>query len=123
MERLLIVDDEPAHLVVLAEALSQEYDVLTAPDGTDALKMLDIDGLAGVLSDLDMMRMNGDELLQRVRVTRPKVFRALMTAKVGTQQFDELDLLGPYPHIIIRKPIPSLRGLLEDLRGLPRPQQ
>lgn len=84
--------------------------------------MLDgLDGLAGVLSDLDMMRMNGDELLQVVRVTRPLVFRALMTAKVGTKQFESINLLAPDPHIIIPKPILSIRKLREDLRGLPRP--
>jgi len=122
MERILIVDDEQAHLDVLAEALSREYDVVTAPDGTDALRMMEgLDGLAGVLSDLNMMRMNGDELLQLVRIIRPQVFRALMTAKIGTRQFEEMNLLGPDPHIIIPKPIPSLRGLLSDLRGLPRP--
>ena len=122
MERILIVDDEQAHLDILAEALSREYDVVTAPDGTDALRMMEgLDRLAGVLSDLDMMRMNGDELLQVVRITRPEVFRALMTAKIGTKQFEAVNLLGPDPHIIIPKPIASLRGLLNDLRGLPRP--
>lgn len=122
MERILIVDDEKDHLDILAEGLSREYDVVTALDGTDALRILSrLDTLTGVLSDLDMMQMNGDELLQVVRITRPQVFRALMTAKVGTIQFEKIDLLGPDPHIIIPKPIPSFKGLLSDLRGLPRP--
>ena len=65
---LLIVDDSPVIRVLLAEVLAGDYYVATAGDGLGALELL----LAGepcdaVILDLSMPRMDGIELLRRLR--------------------------------------------------------
>jgi CheY-like chemotaxis protein len=72
--RLLYVDDEPAIREVTSTILvDQGYDVLTAEDGLDALRLL-ADPLPDVvISDLRMPRMSGFELLKVVRERFPHV--------------------------------------------------
>lgn len=69
-KRILIVDDEPNVRLVLQTALeSVGYTVLEAEDGQAALDHLDREGGGCdlVLLDLQMPRMNGMELLSRLR--------------------------------------------------------
>jgi CheY-like chemotaxis protein len=72
--RLLFVDDEPAMRDVACAVLAERgYDVVTAKDGLDALRLL-ADPLPDlVISDLRMPRMSGFELLQIVRERFPLV--------------------------------------------------
>jgi CheY-like chemotaxis protein len=72
--RLLFVDDEPALREVASAVLAEQgYDVLTAEDGLDALRLL-ADPLPDVvISDLTMPRMSGFELLEVVRERFPRV--------------------------------------------------
>lgn len=65
---LLLVDDSPANLHVLAAILRDDYRLRTATDGPTALQML----AAGerpevILLDLMMPGMSGQEVLQRLR--------------------------------------------------------
>ncbi len=122
MERILIVDDEPELLDALAEALGKQFDIATAKNGVEAATMLvTIDRLAVVLTDLDMPGMNGADLLDIVRKTRPDVFRALMSGRISDPGFDKGILMAPDPHLLIPKPILNIPKLRTDLKGLPRP--
>jgi PAS domain S-box-containing protein len=65
--RVLLVDDEPQVLVALEDLLSEEFDVLKAQSGEDALSV--IRGgpeIAVVITDQRMPRMTGDEFLTRL---------------------------------------------------------
>jgi CheY-like chemotaxis protein len=72
--RLLFVDDEPAMREVASAVLAEQgYEVITAEDGLDALRLL-ADPLPDlVISDLGMPRMSGFELLKVVRERFPLV--------------------------------------------------
>ncbi|MDW7656937.1 MAG: response regulator [Bacillota bacterium] len=75
MYRLLIVDDEPDVLLALHAFLVEQedldIDVLTASSAAEALKILDLERLDILLSDICMPGMNGIELLRRVRDNWP----------------------------------------------------
>ena len=67
--RVLVVDDEEIARKNLAHVLTkEEYDVTTAADGEAALRELDASEFDVVLTDLKMGRVDGIELLDRVRV-------------------------------------------------------
>jgi DNA-binding NtrC family response regulator len=69
--RILIVDDEPDILSALARMLTSEgHDVDCAPSAEDALDLLDRMSFDLVLTDLSMPRVDGFELLSRMRQRR-----------------------------------------------------
>ena len=65
--RILIVDDEPANIHVLAEALGERYDVQFATDGARALDLATDGNIDLVLADVVMPGMDGLELLRRLK--------------------------------------------------------
>lgn len=67
--KLLIVEDNEMNAEILAEMLSDEYDVLSAPDGEKGLSLLSeySHELAAVLLDVYMPVCNGFEFLERQR--------------------------------------------------------
>ncbi|WP_061179949.1 response regulator [Caballeronia pedi] len=71
MVRVLIVDDEPAISDSLSIILGDAgYDVKCAVDGQAALQEATVWKPDVILSDLNMPRMGGEELLRQVRQTR-----------------------------------------------------
>jgi two-component system response regulator AtoC len=70
--RILVVDDEPAILRVLADKLKGEGMVCqTASSGREALELLESHTFDAVISDLHMPGMNGLELLGEVSLKYP----------------------------------------------------
>ncbi len=81
--RVLIVDDEPNVRLVLGTALSSVgYEVVEAEDGTKALEQLSSGGgrFDLVLLDLQMPRIDGMELLSRLRDAGSIVPVVILTA-------------------------------------------
>ncbi|MFU2207614.1 S16 family serine protease [Solidesulfovibrio sp. C21] len=86
--KLLVVDDEEIARMNMAHVLGKEgYDVRTAGDGLEALDIL-TGGFAAdvVVTDLKMERLDGMELLRRLRRTAPDAAVVMVTgfATVGT---------------------------------------
>lgn len=72
--RLLVVDDEPSVRNTLAMIMAVEgYEVTTAEDGFDALLQLKQALPDVIVSDLNMPRMSGFELLSVVRRRFPQI--------------------------------------------------
>jgi signal transduction histidine kinase len=68
MKQLLVIDDEPAILEMLELSLSREgYNVLTAENGEDGLRIFEEKGLKLILTDIKMPGMDGIEVLRRVK--------------------------------------------------------
>ncbi|HET9483315.1 MAG TPA: diguanylate cyclase [Xanthomonadales bacterium] len=81
--RVLIVDDEPANIHVLAEALQGAYDIRFATDGTKALELAASTDFDLVLLDVVMPGMDGLEVLRRLKaepatVNLPVIFVTAM---------------------------------------------
>ena len=82
--RVLIVDDEEIARKNLAHVLTkEEYDVVTAADGESALRELDTKEFDVVLTDLRMGRIDGIELLERIKVRYPET-RVIMVTGYAT---------------------------------------
>lgn len=78
--RVLYVDDEQANLIVFEAAYGDEFDVVCASSGDEALRILAQQPIAVLVTDFKMPGMSGVELCERVRAQYPKVRRILATA-------------------------------------------
>src|SRR4051794_34239162 len=65
--RLLAVDDEPRILRLMNAVLSGSYDLATAGDGEEGLRLALTTPPDLILTDFNMPKMTGQELLQRLR--------------------------------------------------------
>lgn len=80
----LHVDDEPDFVEMSSEFLerkSERIDVITETSPDDALDTLEEEDVDCVVSDYDMPRMNGIELLEEARTTYPNLPFILFTGK------------------------------------------
>ncbi len=82
---ILLVDDEVAILDGLRRQLRKKFVVHTANSGAEALKLLERESVAVVVSDMRMPQMNGATLLSQVRSLYPDVVRILLTGQADTQ--------------------------------------
>jgi putative nucleotidyltransferase with HDIG domain len=91
---VLVVDDERASREVLS-AILRDCGIAcrTACDGKEALRILDVEPISAVLSDLEMPGMSGFELLTRVRAKYPAVAFLVVTGmddvRVGIEAMRE----------------------------------
>jgi diguanylate cyclase (GGDEF)-like protein len=65
--RLLIVDDQPANIRVMAEALRDHYELFFATSGSKALEIASTAGVELVLLDVVMPDLDGFEVCRRLR--------------------------------------------------------
>ena len=79
--RILIADDEEAARRSLGQILGEDgYEVVLAPDGEEALRLVAEETPDILLTDLRMPGMDGYELLARIRQGFPDVSVVIMTA-------------------------------------------
>ncbi|MDQ5908859.1 MAG: two-component system, NtrC family, response regulator HupR/HoxA [Pseudomonadota bacterium] len=81
---LLIVDDEKEILRSLRLTFTEDHDVFTASSGTEALEILQQQGIALIITDQRMPEMTGVELLKRVIDLNPQIMRILLTGYTDT---------------------------------------
>lgn len=102
--RILVVDDDDNVRWVLQTQLEQMgYAVTTAPDGPAAVKAVDQDPPALVLTDLKMPGMSGMELLEQIHRDYPEVPVLMITAFGTIQSAVQAMRSGAYDYLT--KPI------------------
>jgi two-component system response regulator HydG len=103
---LLVVDDEPEHLISLRRLFEKDgAEVHTAPSGELALDIVKKERVNLILSDLMMPGMTGQELLKAARAIRPEVDVIVMTAYATIEAAVEAMREGAYD--FIQKPFKS----------------
>ena len=81
MHTILVVDDEPNYLIILAEILRDEgFEVFTAGNGEKALDIVRTADLDLVLTDMQMPVMGGMELLRQVKTINHNLPVIMLTA-------------------------------------------
>jgi len=81
VRRILIVDDEPSVLDVMATVLLDAgYSVQTAADGYIALEIIDLAPPDLIITDVMMPHLNGWELLDHTHARNPDLPVILMSA-------------------------------------------
>lgn len=90
---LLLVDDEEANLRGLCGLLEDEYNLLTAKDGSEALEILrnhnNVSEIHLIISDQRMPRMTGVEMLRNSTELAPDAMRIILTGFTDVQAIIE----------------------------------
>jgi DNA-binding NtrC family response regulator len=83
--RILVVDDEKIKRITLADDLSgQGHEVVTAADGQQALELLDRELFDVVVTDIKMPKLDGLELLKRVKDSASAGVRFILMTAYGS---------------------------------------
>lgn len=99
--RILVVDDEESIREFLDIMLRKEgYEVTTAEDGEKAVEVLKKKTFDMVISDLQMPKMNGMELLKHVKNQNPDLIFMLITAFGTAESAIEAMKIGAYDYIL-----------------------
>jgi len=131
MKSILLVDDDPPVIEALRRTLHREgYRLFTASSGVQALGILETESIDVLVSDLEMPRMNGLELLARVRTQWPEVVRIVLTgggsleSAITAINQGEVHryLTKPWSNDQLREMMRGTMARLEALRGPARAQ-
>lgn len=94
---LLIVDDEPLLLKRLKAILEEYADaVYTASDGIEASKVLEQEKIDCVICDVNMPRLNGIELIKKIRAANNQVPFIFFTGHGNEGMMMEVAKYGAY---------------------------
>jgi ATP-dependent Lon protease len=111
--RILVVDDEEIARKNLAHVLTKEdYDAVTAPDGETALKELGLSEFDVVLTDLRMGRLDGMDLLDRVKLRHPETRVVLVTGYATVPSAIEAIQKGAFHYIAKPYKLDEVRDVL-----------
>jgi sigma-B regulation protein RsbU (phosphoserine phosphatase) len=77
--RILVIDDEPGMLRAVERVLSADYQVITCASPTESLEIARAQKPDLVICDIAMPRLNGFEVMERLRSERPDLEVILMT--------------------------------------------
>ncbi len=107
-KHILIADDQDVNRTILGELLADDYDILTASDGIETMRMLRAhkDKIALLLLDLYMPRMNGREVLQQMQIDEELM--SVPVVMLTVDQDAELDSLKLGAMDFISKPYPDI---------------
>ncbi len=117
-KRILIVDDEPSILETIKFHLEMnDYDILSATDGMEALKLARSKGPDLILLDLMLPLMDGYKVCKMLKMDRryKDIPVIMLTAKAGS--VDEVEGYQSGADAYIKKPfdLEALSGVVEEM--------
>ncbi|MEW6338063.1 MAG: sigma-54-dependent transcriptional regulator [Acidobacteriota bacterium] len=122
MARILVADDDPGFRSLLADILeSAGHDPVEVRDGAEALSALERGGFDLVLSDQRMPRVDGLELLRRMRAGGMSTPLVVLTAYGTIPDAVEAVRMGAADYMT--KPLPSPAALLAVVNRLLAPAE
>lgn len=113
-ETVLLADDEPNLLKIISKMLERYgYAVLTAADGAEALQVFEAkrNEIQVVIIDMIMPRMNGREVIARIRQQKPDL-PIILTSGYTDVVFDDPDIHFMPKPIHFKKLTETLRAAL-----------
>jgi len=116
--RVLIADDEPNIVLTLSFMLKREgYEVLTVPDGVQALAAIRAERPALVLLDGAMPGMTGFEVCEAVRADPEVAATPILMLTAKGRETDIARGIGAGADAYVTKPF-STRGLIVKIREM-----
>jgi len=115
-EKILFVDDDPVNTEHFILSFSEEYDIITAKSGEEALDIFHrLPGISVVISDQRMEGMSGVELLSSVYAMHPDTVRIIITGYVDVSDIiDAINRGHIYQYVLKPWDIVQLRLILEQ---------
>nr|NJM03042.1 sigma-54-dependent Fis family transcriptional regulator [Desulfobacula sp.] len=100
MKKILVVDDDKAHLRMLKTLMTDwGYEIHEADDGTTAVARVREKSFDMVLTDMKMVHMSGMEALQQIKAYNPSLPVIIMTAYSSVQTAVNALKIGAYDYL------------------------
>ncbi|HTR45717.1 MAG TPA: endopeptidase La [Thermodesulfovibrionales bacterium] len=113
--RVLVVDDEEVARKNLEHVLRKEdYSVVTAADGAEAIGILATSEFDAVLTDLRMERVSGIDLLEKVKIKHPETKVIVITAYASVESAIEAMKKGAFHYITKPFKLDEVRSVLRQ---------
>ena len=125
-QKILIVDDEKGIRVLMSDVLSSEgFEVSMARDGQESLEQLEESSFDLVITDIDMPRVDGVEMLRTMEKAGRKEMVIVMTGNPSDRRFHDAAAM---PSVVSRleKPfrmdilVDAVMAAIEGLGAMPR---
>ncbi len=114
-KKILIVDDEEAITNLMTLVFSREgYEVKTAENGEQALKIIQKENIHVIITDLNMPEMNGIKLCRAIRKTVPMAMIFAMTGYASLFELAECREAGFDDYFVKPVNIKTLVKTAED---------
>ena len=118
MTKILVIDDEPGIRYLLKRLLTaEEYEVITASSGEEALKILDSTILDLMILDVLLPDINGYEICRHIREKSLQRFLPILIISGMVSKEDELAALNAGADEYVKKPFEN-KELLARIRVL-----
>jgi two-component system response regulator HydG len=112
--RILVVDDEESHRIMLRAVLRDEgYEVDEAADGVEAVRAVEREPFDLVLLDIRMATMNGIEALTEIRKISPLIPVLIMTAYASVKTAVMALKAGAFDYLTKPLDVEELKILVE----------
>ncbi|HUA20134.1 MAG TPA: response regulator [Bryobacteraceae bacterium] len=119
--RVLIVDDSPAMRTFIRRVMDASgFDVgayFQASDGEEALELLAREWVDVILTDINMPRMNGEELLRLIEERQIEVPVVVVSTDATAVRVNQMRMLGAKGYITKPFAPEALREELERVLG------
>jgi CheY-like chemotaxis protein len=118
--RALVIEDDPEARAVLSKALAAaRFDVVSAGDGQEALRILAREDFAVILSDIRMPELDGRKLFEFLDQNLPEARGRVIFITGDASNPETRDFLEATGQPYLPKPVelPLLHVLLDSIRG------
>jgi DNA-binding response OmpR family regulator len=117
--RILLVDDEELVRAAVRDWLADEqFQIVEATSGTDALALLEQEQFDCCILDLRLRDMSGIEVLTAARQGEKSPVWLIVTGNLDTDAYEELKGLGITDDAILAKPIFDMTVVSARIRQL-----
>lgn len=118
MQTILIVDDDKSIRYSLKRMLEENFSILTAQNGEEALNRVRENPPDLIIMDIKMPGRNGIDVLKEIKLIDPKSLVIIMTAYGTTETAIEAMKYGAFDYILKPFPIPQIKSLVEKAISL-----
>jgi len=116
--QILVIEDDPVVGPLLVEAFTSEGQTVTlVPDGEEGLRYITAHRPDAVFLDVVLPRINGIEVLRRIRAIDPALPVIIITGHATDRQIDEARELGVIDVIMKPRILNQIESALQRLRG------
>jgi two-component system response regulator PilR (NtrC family) len=120
MAKILVVDDELSMREFLKILLIQEgHEVICAVDGEDALSLFQAQPCDLLISDIKMPKMDGLELLKRVKESRPNMAVVMITAYGSPEDAIAAMKAGAYDYLTKPFKLKEIKSVIRNVLTKP----